>query len=90
VLKKNSQINRSQKGVTYCGYRIFQGTVLLTQRKKRRYQLLRKYWEYKYLQGEISALELQKIERSVYAITLHADSTAWRKQNLQRHPSIEV
>ncbi|MEO1616729.1 MAG: reverse transcriptase domain-containing protein, partial [Planctomycetota bacterium] len=44
-------INRSNHGVTYCGYRVFPGTIKLTQRRKRRYQHLRAECEYDFRRG---------------------------------------
>ena len=86
-LKPDVQVNRSQRGVTYCGYRVLPGTLRLSPRKRRRYQLLRRQWEAKWQAGEISSRKLQEAYAAVHAITLHADSTAWRKRNLQVHPS---
>jgi RNA-directed DNA polymerase len=86
-LKPDVQINRSQRGVTYCGYRVLPGTLRLSPRKKRRYQLLRRQWEAKWEAGAISSLKLQEAYAAVHAITLHADSIAWRKRNLQVQPS---
>ncbi|MEE9355596.1 MAG: reverse transcriptase domain-containing protein [Methylococcaceae bacterium] len=86
-LKSTIQINRSHRGVSYCGYRILPGTIRLSPRKKKRYQQLRKQCEYAWQNGTISTLQLQSAYDSVHAITLHADSITWRKRNLQLHPS---
>ncbi|QQZ30681.1 hypothetical protein HMY34_19040 [Thiothrix subterranea] len=86
-IKPNSQINRSSAGVSYCGYRILPGAILLSRRKRQRYQQLRRQWEQAWLDGQITELVLQQAYQSVHAITLHADSQAWRKQNLQLYPS---
>ena len=90
TIKPGSQINRSKRGVTYCGFRITPGVVLLTARKKRRFQQRRKYWEALYEEGRISAVQLQKAYASVQAITAHTDSLSWRQENLRRYPAIEV
>ena len=89
-LKPDAQINRSQRGVTYCGFRVLPGTIRLSTRKKQRYQLLREQYEKKWQQGEISSRELQQAYAAVHAITLHADSIAWRKRHLQLHPSCYI
>lgn len=86
-LKANGQINRSERGVTYCGYRILPATFRLTLRKKRRYRQLRQRWEYLWQTGEINSLKLQQAYDAVHAVTLHTDSLAWRKHNLKLHPS---
>jgi len=90
TLKPDSEISPSRHGVNYCGYRVKQGAVLLNRRKKRRYQQLRLYWEQQWVDGKISSLELQRAYHSVHAITLHADSKAWRAKNLQLHPPIAI
>ncbi|EIJ35889.1 reverse transcriptase/maturase family protein [Thiothrix nivea] len=85
-VKPDPHINRSGRGVSYCGYRVLPGTVLLSRRKRQRYQQLRLQWEQAWLDGEITELELQQAYQSVHAITLHADSDAWRRQNLRLYP----
>ena len=87
LLKPDSQINRSSRGVTYCGYRVLPGAILLSPRKRQRYQQLRLQWEQAWLNGRISELALQQAYQSIHAITLHADSNQWRRQNLQFYPS---
>ncbi len=37
TVKADAQINRSVRGVTFCGFRILPGTIRLTARKRRRY-----------------------------------------------------
>lgn len=89
-IKPNVQIQRSQKGVSYCGYRILQDSIRLSRRRKKRYQERRLYWENEYQQGRINALQLQSAYAAVHSITVGTDSLQWRKQNLQRFPSIDV
>lgn len=90
TLKEGSQINRSMRGVSYCGFRILPGTIRLSLRKKRRYQQLRQQWEARWLAGEINNQQLQQGYAAVHAITLHADAQEWRKQNLQLHPACHI
>ena len=90
TIKPNPQINRSQRGVSYCGYRVLPDKVLLSRRKRQRYQQLRLAVEQAWLNGEISAEALQQAYQSIHAITLHADSLAWRKQNLQLYPPTAI
>ncbi len=86
-LKPQNQINRSQRGVTYCGYRVLCGAVRLTPRKQTRYRLLSRQWEEAWLAGRIDSQALQRGYAAVHAISLHADSLAWRKRHLALHPS---
>jgi len=54
-IKQSIQVQPSTQGVTYCGFRILQGTVRLSRRRKRRFQQRREYWESCYLKGQIGA-----------------------------------
>lgn len=89
LIKPTIQINKSLQGVTYCGFRITQGCMRLSRRRKRRYQQRRLYWERAYQRGEIDALQLQAAYAAVHSITAGTDSLKWRQQNLKLHPSIE-
>ena len=90
TVKASTQINRSAQGVSFCGYRITLGQLKLSRRRQRRYQQLRRDWELAYAEGRIDALTLQRGYDAVHAITLPADSTSWRRQNLLRYPPLEV
>jgi len=85
-LKSAVQINRSPRGMTYCGYRILPDAVLLTPRKRRRYRSLRQHWETEWRAGHIDSLKLQAAYAAVHAITLHAHSRTWRQNHLRLHP----
>ena len=87
-LKPSMQINRSQQGITYCGFRILPGTIRLTIRKQRRYRLLRHYYESAWQQRRISDSGLQAAYDSILAATLPAQSKTWRQRDLQLHPTL--
>lgn len=89
-VKPNVQIQPSKQGVTYCGFRILQGTIRLSRRRKRRYQQRRQYWEQLYLNGMIDANQLQLAHAAVQAIAAGTDSLAWRQENLRRHPPLSL
>jgi len=89
-LKDITQINKSSRGITFCGYRVLPGMLRLTERRKRSYSQKRKYWEQAYISCLIAECKLQSAYASVYAVTAHADSREWRKKQLCRFPSIEV
>lgn len=86
-VKPAFQIQRSQQGIRFCGYRILPGVRLLSVRRKHRYQQRRLYWEAQFLRGDISATQLQTAYAAVHAITEATDSLGWRQNNLQRHPA---
>ena len=84
------QINRTSQGVTACGYRVFPGTIRLSQRRRKLYRLARKRWEIRYKRGIISGLQLQTAYASALGITLHADSRSWRQNELAHTPPLEA
>jgi RNA-directed DNA polymerase len=87
-LKPNPQINRSTRGLTYCGFRIFPCTIRLTNRKQRRYRLLRRRYEAAWEQSNITDRELQSAYDAILAAALPAKSQSWRQRDLQLHPSV--
>lgn len=89
-LKENWQINRSNRGLTCCGYRILPGTMRLSRRRCKRYTMIKNRWEKAYLEGLIDEQQLQSAYASIYAGAIHADSWEWRKQQLRKYPSIEL
>jgi RNA-directed DNA polymerase len=44
-LKATFQVNRSERGVTWCGARVLRGALRLTPRKQRRYRQGCRQWE---------------------------------------------
>ncbi|MEI6066545.1 MAG: reverse transcriptase/maturase family protein [Methylococcaceae bacterium] len=87
-LKAKVMINQSVLGLTYCGFRICPGIIRLTKRKQRRYRLLCQGYEENWAHNLLSDRELQTRYDAVLAGTLPARSQAWRKQDLQLHPSV--
>jgi len=90
TVKKNVQIQPSREGVTYCGYRILQGAMKLSRRRKQRFLQQRQYWEDEYEKGHISAQQLQANYAAVHSMVVGTNSVAWRQENLRQHPPIEV
>lgn len=90
AVKANVHISDCSQGVTYCGYRIFRGQILLSDRKRRRYQERRLFWENQFALGNLGAADLQRAYSSVEAICTGTDSNAWRRRNLALRPPLEV
>ena len=86
TVKTPFRFGRSRDGVVFCGYRILPGQILLSRRKKRRYSDFRSEIEAAFCDGRIDAAELQRRYDAIQAITVHANDTAWRKEQLQRRP----
>jgi len=90
VVKPSVQIQKSSRGVSYCGFQILLGAIRLSRRRKRRYHQRRVHWEQEYMKGNINAIQLQQAYAAVHAITEKTDSAAWRCESLRRHPPIGV
>ena len=90
TVKDNRQINRSSRGISFCGFRILSGMLKLSRRRKKRYSTRKKFWEKAYSTGLIDAVKLQNAYAAVHAITLHAESREWRRQYLARCESIDI
>lgn len=86
VIKPNVQINRSNGGLTVCGYRVTRNGLRLSKRRRQLYADCRARWENAFEAGEISAGKLQNGYASALGITLHAQAAGWRNQQLQRCP----
>ncbi len=89
-IKPNWQIQRTFRGLTLCGFRVFSRKLALSQRRRRRYRQARVSWESAYLSGAIDARTLQEAYAGVLAITTGAQSLAWRRGELARRPAVEV
>ena len=89
TLKDNWQVNRSEYGVTFCGYRVLPVGLGLSRRRRQRYQARRYYWENLYKAGFISATEFQRAMAAVQSI-IQGNQTAWASKNLSVHPPIDV
>lgn len=76
--KDNQQINRSDQGITFCGYRIFPGTIRLAASRRQRFRFHKRQWERLWLNGQITSKQLQRGFDAALAITLHADAARWR------------
>jgi hypothetical protein len=90
AIKTPVQVGRSCAGITFCGYRILPGQLLLSRRRKRRYAECRHAWESAYRAGLIDALSLQAGYATALAITAHADAAAWRREQLRRYPLAQI
>jgi len=89
-VKKSWQIQRSQQGLTFCGFRVFPAALRLSRRRRRRYSRARRTWEQAYELRLIDGSALQRGYASSAAIAAGAQSTAWRQQELRRRPAPEA
>ena len=90
TIKENVQIQRSRRGATFCGFHLTPGGPRLTKRKKRRYEERKKYWEARYMDGAIDALQLQRAYDSVHGVLAHASAGAWLRRRSMLRLSLEA
>lgn len=89
-LKGQSQINSATAGLPFCGYRIYPGIIRLTRRKKLIYRRICTHWEEQYQLGRVTAAQLQAGIASALAAVQAAESSAWRRGEIQRSQFGEV
>lgn len=85
-VKPPAVIGQSSHGVSFCGFRILPGAILLSRRRRQRYAAARSRWERAFQEGEIDARGLQAGYASALGMTAAADARAWRRLQLQRVP----
>jgi len=85
-VKQPVRIGRSRDGLTFCGFRILPGRLLLSRRNKQRYAMLRQRAERAWTAGHINERGLQAGYAAALALTLHADAAGWRREQLRRRP----
>ena len=83
------QVNQTVRGIPICGFRVFPGRQLLSQRRRKLYCRGRRRWETKFDQGLIDAQQLQSGYSATLGITLHANASAWRMEQLRRQPPLD-
>lgn len=88
-LRDEPTINRSQHGLSFCGFRIFPGVLRLLLRRKRRFIAARRRWERRYAEGLITMAELQRGYDAAAGIVAHAESLGWRQRQLCLCPELD-
>ena len=89
-LKPDASVQRSDRGVPFCGFRVLPRRLRMSRRRKRRYSAARRRHERDFELGGIRAGELQRGFDSAVAITAHADAWAFRRNELLRHGTLEA
>lgn len=87
-IKPGWQPQRTERGVTLCGFRVRPGRLGLSQRRRRRYRQARKRWEDHYAAGRIDTAGPQADYASALAITAGSHTAAWRRRELDRRPPV--
>ena len=90
TLHPKMYIQRSTRGLSFLGFRIFPQTLRLSRRRQQRYLRARHAAERAYRLGLIDALSLQRQYESALATIAHADSHGFRAHDLARHPAVDA
>ncbi|MGO9483870.1 MAG: reverse transcriptase domain-containing protein [Rhodomicrobium sp.] len=85
-IKQPVRIGRSARGISYCGFRVLPGAILLSRRRRRRYAAVRARWERAFERGQIDSCGLQAGYASALGMTAASDCIAWRREQLRRVP----
>lgn len=85
-IKQPVRIGRSALGLSFCGFRILPGAILLSRRRRQRYAAVRARWERAFSTGQIDARGLQAGYASALGMTAAADARTWRAEQLRRVP----
>jgi len=89
-VKGQGIVNRSDLGLTFCGYRIQRSRLRLTRRKRERYRAGLRKWERFYREGRIDDRRLQAGYWAIHAPTAHADAARWRRACLESCGTVVV
>ncbi len=89
-VKASVQVQPSARGLSLCGFRVRQGSLLLSRRRRRRYAQARRRWESAWSRGHIDSDALQRGVNAALAITAHADARSWRREQLARVPPVDA
>ncbi|HRC86615.1 MAG TPA: RNA-directed DNA polymerase, partial [Thermoanaerobaculia bacterium] len=90
AVKQAWQPQRSERGLTFCGFRVLPTRLELSRRRRIRYRRARSTWEASHALGLLGDLALQAGYASALAITAHAQAAAWRRKQLANWPAPEV
>lgn len=85
-IKQPPRIGRSADGISFCGFRVLPGAILLSRRRRGRYAECRARWEVAFEEGRIDARGLQAGYASALGMTTPGDAVSWRKEQLRRVP----
>ena len=87
---KPAQLQRSEQGLSFLGFRVFPRRLGLSRRRRRRYAAARRRLEHAYATGLIEAPALQAGIDAALAITAHAEARGWRRGDLRRRPAVDA
>lgn len=90
VLHPRMYIQRSVRGLSFLGFRIYPRTFRLSRRRRQRYVRARHAAERAYRLGLMDASDLQHRYEAALATIAHADSYGFRADDLARVPAVDA
>ena len=81
---KPELLNRTERGLPFCGYIVYPHHIRLSQRSKRRYIKKLNYLDEMYHAGEWDEATCQRHALPLVAFTKHADAVVFRRNALER------
>lgn len=87
---KPAQVQRSERGLSFLGFRVLPGVLRLSRRRRRRYAAARRRLERAYTAGVLGGSGLQAGIDAALAITAHADARGWRRGEMWRRPAVDA
>jgi hypothetical protein len=85
ALKENVQLNRSERGVPFLGYRVFPERLTLGPRARRRFARKLRGYEREWTDGAWSEADLARHVEALLSYVRFADTTALRRHILRRY-----
>lgn len=89
-LRPGWQLQRSSRGLTFCGFRVWPDRLGVSLRRRRRYRAARRRWEGAFVAGRIDAFELQRGAAACLSILDGADTLPFRRRDLRLRPAPEA
>lgn len=84
TLKDNVQLNRSERGIPFLGYRVFPGRLMLGAKARQRFSHKLRGYEKEWQRGEWSEADLQRHMEALLAYVRFADTLGFRRQVVGR------
>jgi hypothetical protein len=83
-------IQRSERGIRFCGIHVKPFKLRPSERRRRRFRHALVHWERQWLAGAIVSRQLQQAADSANAILLPADDRAWRRRVLRNRMTVDA
>jgi hypothetical protein len=83
-------IQRSERGIRFCGIHVKPFKLRPSERRRRRFRQALDHWERQWLVGAIDSRQLQQAADSARAILLPAEDRGWRRRVLRNRMTVDA